>query len=442
MSDDRPNILFIMTDQQRSDALSCRGNSPARTPNLDRLAAEGTRFDSCFVQCPLCVPSRWSMLTGTYVHAHGTWINEHPFDRTLPTWPERLAQAGYRTLAVGKTHAAHRGFARVPPPEDDRPRCRWPHGRTVEKFEGPKEEYYEFRIVAQAAQTLRELARRDEPWALHVGIQAPHPPYILPEPFDTMYDPDTIPVPEFQESELAEKTSGQRMMYERFFKPLPAEHIRRMIAGYWASVAMADECAGIVLDELGRLGLADSTLVCFVSDHGDLNGEHGLFSKFTSAYDSEVGVPMIWRWPGRIPAGATVEELVESIDLVPTIMEAAGLETFPESQGRTLWPLLGGQARAEPHRKFVTATTGWMPMAIRPQGHMIRTGTHKLVYYPLEPFGELYDLERDPREVRNLYRDPDAQGVRVELEIELLRFLTTSTYRPHAGHPLFTRKSM
>ena len=442
MSTNRPNILFIMTDQQRGDALSCSSDTPARTPNLDRLAAQGTRFDSCFVQCPLCVPSRWSMLTGTYVHAHGTYINEHPLDETLPTWPARLAEAGYATLAVGKTHSVHRGFRRVPPPVDDRPKAPWPHGRTVMKFDGPREDYFEFRIAGQAVQTLRELARQGDPWALFLGIQAPHPPYILPEPYASMYDPEAMPVPELGEAELAAKTSAQREMYETFFKPLPAEQIRRMIAGYWASVAMADDCAGLVLDELDRLDLTDDTLVCFVSDHGDLNGEHGLFSKFSSAYDAELRVPFIWRWPGQVPTGRVVDDLVESIDLVPTVMEAAGVEVFPENQGRSLWPLMRGERLDAPHRDYVTSTTGWVDAVYRAQGHTIRDRRYKLTFYPTEEWGELYDVQEDPREITNLYRDPAFGDIRADMERELLCFLTTSTYQPHAGHPRFTRKAL
>ncbi len=436
-----PNVLFILTDQQRYDGLSCRGHTPARTPNLDRLAAQGTRLDSCFVQCPLCVPSRLSMLTGTYVHTHGAYINEHPIDETLPTWAESLQRAGYRTAAVGKTHSVHKGFDRVPiNARGHSEGAPWPHGRTVRKVDYPKEQYLDFRIARQAVVMLEEFARGPDPFALFVGVNAPHPPYLLPEPFDSMYDPATIPMPAFEEGELRDKTSGQREMYDKFFKPLPQEHIRRMIAGYWASVAIADAAAGMVLDGLEELGLADETLVCFTSDHGDLNGEHGLFSKFTSAYDSEVRVPMIWRWRGRIPEGQVVPDLVESIDLVPTLLEAAGLDVFPESQGRSLWPLLRGEPLDEPHRRFVTTTTGWIGMGIRPQGHMIRTERWKLVYYPLEQWGELYDMTDDPGEVRNLYRDAQCDEVRAELQAELLRFLTTSTYRPHQGHPRFTVK--
>lgn len=440
---ERPNILFIMTDQQRYDGLSCRGDTPARTPNLDRLAAQGTRFDNCHVQCPLCVPSRLSMLTGTYVHTHKTFINEHPLDETLPTWAERLGDAGYRAVAVGKTHSVHRGFERVPMNfRGHAAEAKWPHGRFVRPADCAKGDWLDFRIARQGVEFLRELGRGPDPFCLFVGIHAPHPPYFLPEPFDTLYDPAEVPVPEFHEEELAGKTYGQREMYERFFKPLDPDHIRRMIAGYWASVAIADAAAGAVLDALDDFRLAEDTLVCFVSDHGDLNGEHGLFSKFTSAYDSETRVPLIWRWPGHIPEGRVVDDLVESIDLVPTLLEVADAEPIPEDNGRSLWPFLeGGQPQAT-HREYVTSTCGWSEISIRPQGHMIRTPTHKLVYYPLEPVDELYDVVNDPGEVNNLHGDPEHVELHQELKDELMRFLTTSARLPQEDHPRFTRKPM
>jgi arylsulfatase len=427
----RPNVLFILTDQQRYDALSCRGGSPARTPNMDRLASGGTRFEHAYVQCPLCVPSRLSLLTGQYTHTHRTIINEHPEDESIPTWAEVLADAGYQTVAVGKTHGIHRGFKRIGPAYKGAYDCgsggaKWPHGLTVESTDRPREEHFDFLSAEQAVEQMRIMSANDAPWAMHLGIFSPHPPYIMPKPFDTMFDPDDMVLPPFERSELDSKTRGQRNMHDRHFD-VPDEKLRRMMAGYWSCVALADACVGRVLDALEELGIADNTLVVLVSDHGDLNAEHGLFSKFSSAYDAEMRVPLVLRWPGHIEEGQVNTELVESIDVVPTILEACGCEVPTQNQGRSLWPMLRGETQA--HREYVTALTGWHMFAdLRPYGHMIRTKTHKLVFYP-DDTCELYDMEADPGERVNLYEDAAYAEVRHSLE-RLLLAETIRTQRP------------
>ncbi len=440
----KKNVLFIMTDQQRYDALNCRGTSIVKTPNLDKLASQGVRFDNCYTQAPLCVPARLSMLTGEYVHEHKVYINENKKDERTQTWADVLKNDGYKTFAFGKSHGIHKGFERIEPaygkafdfqsgpspkePQlfDDWPTAKWPHGRTVAKSKEPKEKFFDFKTAEQVNNKLCELSNSETPWAMQVGIFYPHPPYILPEPYASMYNPDDIELAEFDISELANKPDGQTNMHNRYFD-LPKEKLQKMVAGYWGCVSMADECIGIILDKLDELGLADDTVVCFISDHGDLNSEHGLFTKFSSCYDAEARVPMIWRCPGVFQENKVIDDMVESIDLVPTILEITENKIPYTNSGKSILPILKGEKLKQPHREFVTSVTGYHEYRdFCPFGHMLRTPQWKLVYYPEEK-SELYDMIKDPKEIKNLYYEKEHAQIANDLKEKLLDFLIKST---------------
>ncbi len=440
----KKNILFIMTDQQRYDALSCRNNSIVKTPNLDKLAKQGTRFDNCYTVIPLCVPARLSMLTGQYAYEHKVFINEHKKDERVQSWADVLSDNGYKTLAFGKSHGVHQGFERVEPaygrdydqksgplpkePQlyDDWPNAPWPHGRTVAKSAEPKEKFFDYITAKQVSEKLCELRNTETPWAMQVGIFYPHPPYILPEPYASMYNPNEINLAEFDISELENKPEGQTNMHNKFFD-LPKEKLQQMVAGYYGCVSMADDCIGIILNKLEELGLAEDTVVCMTADHGDLNSEHGLFSKFSSCYDAEARVPMIWSCPNFIKEDKVVNDMVEIIDLVPTILDITENEIPYTNSGKSLLPILKGEKLDNPHREFVTAVTGWHEFRnLRPFGHMIRTKEWKLVYYPDEK-SELYDMINDPKEVNNLYYDKKFANIANELKEKLLGSIIKTT---------------
>jgi len=440
----RPNVLFILTDQQRYDALSCRESSIVKTPNLDKLASQGMRFENAYTAIPLCVPARWSLLTGQYAYEHKVFINEHVKDERTQTWADILRDNDYQTYAFGKSHGIHKGFERIEPaygkaydlqsgpllkePQlfDDWPNAPWPHGRTVAKSVESKDKFFDYKTVEQVNTKLCELRNTEKPWAMQVGIFYPHPPYILPEPYASMYNPDDIDLAEFDRGELANKPDGQTNMHDKFFD-LPKEKQQQMVAGYYGSVSMADDCIGLILNKLEELGIADNTIICFTSDHGDLNSEHGLFSKFSSCYDAEARVPMIWRYPGVIAEGTVVNELVETIDLVPTLLELTGNEIPHTNSGKSLLPILKSEKREEPHREFVTAVTGWHEFRnLRPFGHMLRTPRWKLVYYPDEK-SELYDTLNDPKEIKNLYYENEFAQIANDLKEKLLDSLIKTT---------------
>ena len=447
MKSQRPNVLFILTDQQRYDALSCHGPIPIETPNFDRLASQGTRFDHAVTPCPLCVPARLSVLNGQTVSQHGVFINEHSVDKRTKTWGNILQEDGYTTLAFGKSHGINKGFQVVPAPYGrsydhqagqipgkqeqlfDWTPARWPHGRTVVESKQPLETFFDVLVAEQVKSSLATLVNSSEPWALHVGLFYPHPPYILPKEFASLVDPNSIEVPAFDRDELETKTKGQRNMHDKYFD-LPEEHQRRMIAGYWGCVALADYCLGLILDELTRLGMDENTFVCATSDHGDMNGEHGLYTKFSSAYEGEVRVPLIMRWPKHIPKGKVDNALVSLIDIMPTLLDATKSSCPETCSGISLLPRLQGKEDGE-HRAFVTAVTGWVEFPdFRPFGHMIRTRTHKLVYYPNDTC-ELYDLVNDPGEKINQWENPIFREYRNSLQIMLLHDLINQTAIGH-----------
>ena len=255
---------------------------------------------------------------------------------------------------------------------------------------------------------------------MFVGLPNPHNPFEPPEPYASMYDPADMPVPETFHSDLSGKPP-QHLAYKRRgragigsnYEELTEDALRRVIAYYYASVTLVDEQVGKIVGALETKGILDDTLIVFLSDHGELLGHHGLLLKSTDAYpilyDKSLHVPLIFRLPGG-PGGRVVERAVELIDLAPTVLEAAGLEVAPELQGFSLLDAArGGEA---PERKSVFSETG----AVK----MLRTERYKLVYYPGQAYGELYDLMADPLEINNLWDDPRHAQHKAEMTVALL----------------------
>lgn len=409
------NLLFILSDQHRGDGLGAAGHPIVRTPRLDRLASEGVLFQHAYVASPLCVPSRASLLSGRYPHQHGCTSNQGRLRGEERTFAEALSEAGFQTLAIGKVHGVHDGFEHVRVPvggsfehelqgyfdEEGQPL----YGKA--EVAGPK--YYDARIAYRAVEELERLEQSGERFALLVGFHAPHPPFLVPEPYDAAYDPEAMALPAFEEAELDHKPSWQRVAYEKERARLSDADLRAMIACYWARVAYLDRQVGRVLDALDDLDLAEETLVVYSSDHGENLGDHGLMGKFASFYESEVRVPLVMRLPGALPAGRVVQKPVEQIDVVPTLLELLGVAVPETSEGWNLLPLVEGRPRA---------ARPWVFASIRPDdessAYMVRTENWKLCYYTDQP-GELYNLRRDPGERVNLWTDPEALEMRERL---------------------------
>ena len=459
------NVLVIMFDQWRFDCLGANGNGLIRTPNLDRLAARSARFTNTFVQAPVCVPSRVSYFTGRYPHCHKNRVNYTPYRGAEPLLQALLQKAGYKTGSVGKlhywpgtnAHARSTGFDFVQLddgiPRTDKfsdyvawrrrndPQAQLVHYNETEKGKGNP---FRAKIDRQYTPTawtgmetrrmLREMAAGAAPFFLFSSFFKPHAPYTVPAPFDAMYNDVEIPLPRQVDMDYIRTLPApvQRMIL-RFQPAYQTDRtlLQWMWRSYYAGVTMLDEEVGLILDELEKTGKAGNTAVLALSDHGDQMLEHGLFGKNVFFEDS-VRVPMLMHVPGRMTGGVRTE-LVESIDVMPTILEMCGVAVPETVQGRSLMRASAREMVFCENIMPEVITNGgtgypWVPGkgidGIRhPDAKMVRTGRWKLNYYPGNG-GELYDLENDPGEWRNLYGSEP--GRVAELKGALLDWLATA----------------
>ena len=405
------NVLVLMCDHHRFDALGCMGNALARTPNLDRLARQSVRFDRCFTQSPVCSPARHSLATGRYAHAHGVLTNGHMPIPGMVTIAHALQPSGYRRLNIGSMHwkdpnidtgyepwITHQAWHDAMP-DDVLRRHDWESRDITRRTTGgpsplTKEQYSGHFVARNAVRQMEEAVRNDEPFLCWAAFSEPHPPFYPPRELYAAIDQGQIALP-------AQAPEGSVPAHERIlgmrkeWAHLTETEVRQVIAGYYGMVSLVDGYCGLVLDALDRLGIADNTVVVWTSDHGDQMWEHRMFLKFCM-YEASVHVPLLVRVPGRSPARRG--ELVEHIDVFPTICDLVGAETPGAVQGRSLLPLLGPDPAPADWRDAVFSQIGDLKM--------IRTTSHKLNVYGNTP-GELYDLQGDPNEFRNLVADGD-----------------------------------
>lgn len=464
----RPNILFIMTDQQRFDCLGANGNANIRTPNLDRLAAASVNFQNAFVQAPVCVPSRVSYFTGRYPHSHKNRVNYTPCDGREVFLQRMLRDAGYRTGSVGKLHyhpptadhARSTGWDTVylddgvPRTDAHSDYVRWrrandPNAAVGYNALAPARNpfraaiQYEYTHAAwtglHTRKLLREFAAESKPFFVFSSFFDPHSPYLAPQPFDSMYDdiepalPGKVTLDDIRNLPIPLQKQILR------FKPeygMDRTRLAWIYRSYYAMVSMVDREVGGILDELERSGKAGNTIVVFASDHGDQLLEHGLMGK-NAFFEASMRVPFMVRWPNRI-APARRNELMETVDLVPTLLELCGLTVPDRVQGRSFAPLLTGRPYQEREMVFaensipevITANSmeyaywpGKGVAGIRhPDAKMVRTARWKLTHYPGHG-GELYDLANDPGETHNLYSEPQRAGMVQDLKGALLDWM-------------------
>jgi choline-sulfatase len=433
------NLLIVMDDEHTQKALGCYGHPLARTPNIDALAASGTRFENAYTNCPICIPSRASFATGRYVHEIGAWDNAFPYEGRTPSWGHRLQAAGCRTASVGKLHyrnsdlptgfdeqmiplhAPNNGvgdiFASV------RDNLGLPVRRNNERLSteiGPGESHYiryDREVTELACRWLKDAPTdRDRPWALFVSLTCPHFPFIAPPAFYEMYPLDEISLPKEGPPGGSAwhpwiKSLHECAPYEAYFDE---EKKRIAIAAYLGMCSFVDSNVGKIVGALGEAGLGDSTRIVFASDHGDNLGARGLWGKSTM-YEESVAVPAIVSGPG-IPAGKTSATPVSLVDLFPTVLDAAGIEPGEEDRdlpGTSLFEI--ANAPDNPGREIFSefhalgAVTGLF---------MLRRGRFKYIHYTDYP-PELFDLESDPEELNDLAGDPSHRGTLRELEAGL-----------------------
>ena len=479
MAGQRPNILLICTDQQRYDALGCYGNAAISTPQIDGFAAESVLFEQCYVQSPVCAPSRASLLTSQYPHVHGLWANGVTLPSGRDRFPRALADAGYDCGVIGKMHLAACHGGRTEQRGDDGFRVyEWAHdpthgspenayhrwleehhpdlytaatahgfGRVGHDAVGfdtmPTAAHYSHWVGERTIDFLRDGRDAEKPFFLWANFYDPHHPFVAPQEYLDRYDPATMPVPLGGAEGLTTRppvlTDASRKSYAgiaRGFAEYTPEEIQEAVAAYYAMVTLIDDEVGRILATVDELDLARDTLVIFTSDHGEMLGDHALMLKGPMMYEGAVRVPLIIRWPGHLPAGERRTELVQWLDLGPTILDAAGLPPLPHGQGQSLLPLARADAAA-PRR-------GWALCEYRDSGHpydpavhvtMLRGGDHKLIVHHGSPAtarartGELYDLAADPQELHNLWDEPTSAAVRSELMAQLLDVMVATEDR-------------
>jgi arylsulfatase len=448
-----PNILWICTDQQRFDTIHALGNARIRTPHIDGLVQTGVAFTQAYCQSPVCTPSRASFLTGRYPRTTRCRQNGQSIPSTERLVPRILADHGYTCGLAGKLHLASCANGRVEERIDDgysvfhwshHPQPDWPEnaytqwltqrGVTWEQlYRGREHKYVKAGVPAEHHQTtwcaemaiefLREQSRTGKPWLFSVNTFAPHHPFDPPPEYLRRYRPEEMPRPKWKPGELDRKPAYQQLDHmwahntpgSMDVASLTPEDGQAITAAYYAMVEHIDHEVGRMLAVLDETGQREVTLVVFMSDHGEMLGDHGLYLKGPHFYDEAVRVPLVLSQPGRMASGVQSDALVELTDLAPTLLECCGIAPEPQMQGRSLHGIVTGRADPSWHRESVYSEyyNAWSHP--HSYGTMLRTPTEKIVvYHGAEP-GELYDLATDPEEFDNLWDEPAAREMKTRL---------------------------
>lgn len=466
-----PNILWICTDQQRWDTLGCYGNRFVHTPVLDQLSAGGVHFQNAFCQSPVCTPSRASFLTGRYPRTTRCRQNgqEIPEDEILVT--KLLADAGYTCGLAGKLHLSPCHPSVCPVEErridDGYSEFLWshhsgngwetnayhqwlkgkgkryaerPHPDSPHVAFGPDVDDHQTTWCAEMASNfIRKYADPGTPWLYSVNFFDPHHPFDAPESLMARYEPilGDIPLPAYTLGELEGKPPWQLREHSRAYGGYPFAEMsdmdhRLVRASCFAMCDLIDQQVGRMLQALEETGQLENTLVVFMSDHGEMLGDHGIYLKGAHFYEPAVHVPLILSMPGTLPA-QEIHELAELTDLAPTFLEAAGLPMHLGMQGRSIWeglqdPGVDGVGREDVYCEYYNAMpakwdewhTGHKDSATQDHATMLRTATHKIVVPHGHDCGELYDLGKDPCETRNLWGEP----AHATTQLDLMKRLT------------------
>ncbi len=458
----RPNILFVMTDDQSVAEMSCYGNRILQTPNMDRLAAEGVRFANAFVTNSLCAPSRATILTGCFSHVHGVRGNLEAggaaefINPKTPTFVQVLQQAGYHTAIVGKWHLNDepKGFDYwcVLPGQGVYFDPDFIENSTRKKFRG-----YVTDIITDLA--LEFLQREgDRPWCLLYHHKAPHRPFTPAPRHARLFEEIELPYPETFTDDYATRRIAAEAVDMRLevslagdYEDLPAglspeERKRwifqRFVKDHYRAIYGVDENLGRILAYLDERGLAEDTAIFYTTDQGFFLGEHGWYDK-RFMYEPSLRVPLVVRYPRLGVRGRVEERLVMNIDFAPTLLDLAGVPIPETMQGVSLRPLLEGHSPADWRRStyyayyensWALARQGAIPQRPDdpnaryytlhrvPPHRGVRTATHKLIHYYGEgDYWELFDLRTDPHELKNVYGEPSYASVVAELKQELER---------------------
>jgi arylsulfatase A-like enzyme len=486
-TDGRPNILFIMADDHAYQAISCYDGRLNRTPNIDRLARDGVRFVNSFCTNSICAPSRAVLLTGKYSHRNGVIDNAVVFDGRQTTFPKLLQKAGYRTALFGKWHLKSdpTGFDHwsILPDQGD-----YYNPDVITMGERRRRTGYVTDLVTDDALGWLKSRDRSRPFALLLHHKAPHRNWMPDARHLGMYEGENRPIPETFEDDYATRSAAAReqemrvadhltLGYDLKLEPddtpeeakirkewegimarlTPEERRRfeeayrrdneafrkadpkgrelaewkyqRYIRDYLRCIASVDDNVGRVLDYLDAEGLARDTVVVYTSDQGFYLGEHGWFDK-RFMYEESLRMPLIVRYPREIRPGVNDKDLVLNLDFAETFLDYAGVPAPPEMQGRSLRGVLRGETPRDWRTSIYYHYFEYPAVHSVKRHYGVRTGRYKLIhfYYDIDAW-ELYDLEKDPHELRNVHGDPAYAGVlsRMKAELDRLRRLYGDT---------------
>jgi arylsulfatase A-like enzyme len=450
----KPNILFIMSDDHAAHAMSCYGSKINQTPNIDRIAKEGMRFNHCFCTNSICAPSRAVILSGTYSHINGVKTLDDNLDGRQLTFPQIMQSSGYQTALIGKWHLGHGE------PHDPTGFDYWNilpsqgiyHDPSlIEMGERKKYEGYVTNIITDLSIRWLKDRQKDKPFLLMCHHKAPHGPWQPDEKHKMMYNEIDIPEPgtfydDYQNRGNAAamaKITIEQDMPERAFKGKPPEGLtaletkrwkyQRFIKDYLRCIASVDDNVGRLLDYLEEDNIAEDTIVIYTSDQGFFLGDHGWYDK-RFMYEESLRMPLLVRYPREIKPGSIAEEMALNLDFAPTFLDYTGSPIPEMMQGNSLRSLIQGITPENWQTSMYYRY--WMHLAQHniPGHYGVRTKKYKLIYYYGEALGatgaidestapewELFDLEKDPYELNNVYSMPEYSKIVFTLKEELER---------------------
>jgi arylsulfatase A-like enzyme len=462
----QPNILFIMADDHAAHAMSCYGSKINKTPNLDRIAREGMRFNNCFVVNSICTPSRAAILTGKYSHINGVTVFNR-FDGRQPTVAKILQKAGYHTGMIGKWHLMSdpTGFDywNILPGQG-----KYHDPDFIEKGERKKISGYATDIITDLSLQFLKDRPRDKPFFLMCHHKAPHRPWEPDAKHASLYEDIDIPEPETFNDDYRTRSAAaaeatmriDRNLTHQDLKVTPPPGLKgkqlaewqqavdqemtvvvhgekktisgqelkkwkyqKYIKDYLRCIASVDENVGRLLDYLDQSGLSQNTIVIYTSDQGFFLGDHDWFDK-RFMYEESLRMPFVIRYPSQIKSGSINDSMILNVDFAPTFLEYAHIPVPSDIQGKSLKPLLEGK-RPESWRRSMYYRYYHYPGDHKVQQHYgVRTERYKLIYFNRIDAWELYDLQKDPTEIRNIYEEKDSAVIVQQLKKELKRLRT------------------
>jgi len=462
----RPNIVFLLSDDHRYDLMGFHEDAPQwlETPAMDRLAREGAHLANAFVSTSLCSPSRASILTGHYMHHHQVVDNQRPVPKGTKFFPQYLQDCGYETAFIGKWHMGH---------DNDEPRPGFDHWVSFKgqgtyfdpelNINGERKSFegYNADILTDQSLDWLETRKKEKPFLLYLSYKAVHFPFTPAPRHSERYEGKPIPYPATMANTEENYATQPRWVKERRYGIHGIDHMQTGALDhdpvpdfdelYWnfcETIHGLDENLGRILNYLDQSELAQNTLVVYMGDNGFALGEHGFYDK-RDAFEESIRVPMLARGPGIKP-GTTIKEMVQNIDIAPTLLHAAQAELpadSPKMDGRTFLPLLRGEKLNKPWRDFILYEYHWeWNFPAQPTTLAIRTDRWKYAYYHGHwDIDSLHDLETDPDERHNLIKVPAFQEKASQLREKLFHEFEKSgglhlPIRVPAGEPYHDRK--